>query len=340
MSLVTYSDSDDPDSTNNEDNTKLRHRKNPTRDLDLKRKRSLDHEQLSDLPPLPNSFHDLYTSTARVSTQDDPSLHSGRQRQIPHVDGQWPTHIYVEWHPSSSETNILTKILTNAQAALPRDVRLHSLLKSDLGAALPLHISLSRTLMLATHQRQSFTDALQIAIEDSGVKPFSVTPDDLRWVANYEKNRSFLVVHVKKPIGDELNKLLKLSNRVAHHYGQPSLYTSPEESNHQVTMHTEHHPAWKRSRPKAVCSRHGKNVANETSNIYKDMSAHFHISIAWTVEEPPVDLLRTIDTKVDIEEASKLQVMVETVKTKVGNGVIVVPLASSKIVEANGMVGL
>ena len=87
MSLVQYSDSD---SGSEEDASLPAQKPKPV----LKRKRSGPSHD--DLPPLPAAFHDLYSTNARVSTSDDPSLHGGRKRAVPHVEGNWPSHIYLE----------------------------------------------------------------------------------------------------------------------------------------------------------------------------------------------------------------------------------------------------
>lgn len=92
MALVDYPDSGDSDDDcslpieTDEPKTKSRET--------LKRKR--DPDTHSTLPPLPLSFHDLYASNSRTASQDDPGLHAGRQRLTPHVEGHWPTHVYIE----------------------------------------------------------------------------------------------------------------------------------------------------------------------------------------------------------------------------------------------------
>ena len=86
MGLVDYSDSDSEDEAREDTPAPAKKRKT----LGDKK------DDAPALPPLPASFRNLYSSTVRTSTQDDPSLHAGRKRVIPHVAGNWPTHVYLE----------------------------------------------------------------------------------------------------------------------------------------------------------------------------------------------------------------------------------------------------
>jgi hypothetical protein len=99
MALVDY---DSADEGENEDSTGLSHmpKASSAGCKDLKRKRLANNP---DLPPLPSKFHDLYASKVRLSTLDDPSLHGGRKRITPHVEGNWPSHVYIECNSISDE---------------------------------------------------------------------------------------------------------------------------------------------------------------------------------------------------------------------------------------------
>ena len=98
MALVAYSDSSDTDKEDAQ----------PTK----KRKVSDGAKSKTALPPLPSTFQDLYSSTVRTSTQDDPSLHGGRRRVTPHIEGNWPTHVYLECKWSFARTSPVYKPFT------------------------------------------------------------------------------------------------------------------------------------------------------------------------------------------------------------------------------------
>ena len=77
--LVEYSDSEDE----GEQHQRLK-------------KRKLETADKANPPRPPTSFHSFYATNVRSATADDPSLHGGRNRQVPHIEGNWPTHVYLE----------------------------------------------------------------------------------------------------------------------------------------------------------------------------------------------------------------------------------------------------
>ncbi|KAK1035573.1 poly(U)-specific 3'-to-5' RNA exonuclease, partial [Friedmanniomyces endolithicus] len=97
------------------------------------KKRRLNSEPFKELPPLPSSFRDQYSSTVRSSTRDDPSLHGGRKRATPHVDGNWPTHVYLEWIPQPAETALLSELIAEERSVDCGKQELKSLLHNELG---------------------------------------------------------------------------------------------------------------------------------------------------------------------------------------------------------------
>ncbi|KAI1282989.1 U6 snRNA phosphodiesterase Usb1 [Xylaria sp. FL0933] len=202
MGLVDYSDSDSSEEASGP----------PTKKPKKESNTSSSNATKDALPPLPSAFHDLYASTVRVSASDDPTLHQGRRRVNPHKIGHWPSHLYVEWHPTPAERTTLTTLLTKIQSNLtssssfsPSSLSsstlsdppsITSFLTSDLGAPQPLHISLSRPIVLSTSQKDAFLSDLESSIRTSGLAPFELAPTGLEWHRTDESARSFLVLRV------------------------------------------------------------------------------------------------------------------------------------------------
>jgi hypothetical protein len=181
------------------------------------------------------------------------------------------------------------------------DVR--SLLQNDLGVALPLHISLSRPLVLRTEQKDDFFFSLKDAISSSGGARASETSfEQLQWHPNEDRTRWFLVLRVTDD-DDALFKLLRTCNSVAVKYGQPKLYEDDD-----------------------VDGR-GKRPPSQMSKI----SEKFHISIAWSLEEPPSSLGmiagETACNAMDLPPAVRsLRVPFGEVKVRIGQDVTSMPL--------------
>ncbi|EDN06193.1 conserved hypothetical protein [Histoplasma mississippiense (nom. inval.)] len=295
MSLVQYSDSesDENDNSPRRDThptvTKLSKRPQKLQHTDRNNDRSSNGDGNSGnttLPPLPSEFLDLYATNSRLSVQDDPSLHHGRKRIMPHVAGNWPTHIYLE---SRCDQKLQSTI--------------HGLLHTDLGAQVQLHISLSRPVMLLTEDRQPFRDLLTDALRESDIRPFHVKPVGLDWVSNFEETRWFLVLRVTKPTNNELNRLLAISNKSLAAFQQPPLYHDEALVNTQ----TKKHDTEKSTGPRST-----------SSLAVADYSDYFHVSIAWSLAEPSLEDKERV-ASVELHKVKEIEIPFTSVKLRIGN---------------------
>ncbi|OOF96368.1 hypothetical protein ASPCADRAFT_206554 [Aspergillus carbonarius ITEM 5010] len=297
MALVQYSESEsEPEN------------QSPQRPVKRPRQTS---NQPSSLPPLPAAFHDLYASSTRVSVRDDPRLHGGRKRVIPHVEGNWPTHLYLEWYPTKDELSILSEVIAQINDRLDiSTTQLHSLLYSDLGAQLPLHISLSRPVVLRTEQRQPFLEEFQSALKESLIPSFDVTTTSLDCVSNYEKTRWFYVLRADKPEADNLNRLLHLSNRSLARFEQPPLYETSQDV-----------AAVLKSKSRTVQPQASRGT-HQTGNDY---SHCFHVSLTWSLTGPTAEEKEQI-VSIDLQKVRGLSIRFDCIKVKIGNNVSSIPL--------------
>lgn len=77
-------------------------------------------------------------------------------------------------YPSAAEHELLASLITQIQnaAAKAGEIEMVSLLTSDLGTPLPLHVSLSRPIVFTAAQKESFVESLHANIIGCGVHPY------------------------------------------------------------------------------------------------------------------------------------------------------------------------
>ena len=234
----------------------------------------------------------------------------------------------------SVEESGLRGALRNSQ--IPQ---MHSLIVSDLKTPLPLHISLSSSLVLRTEEKDDFLQAISSVLVGCTIDPrrnlessdetcrcFSVNFSGVDWVANAERTRWFLALRVEKPGGNELNRLLGACNTVARARGLPTLY---EKSDSPTTP--LRNTVKKRKMANGQAERDGTVDPQDNSMI--DFTDRFHFSIAWSLNAP-IGLSDAVSPAAAggpiLNETLKLKASFNEVKVKIGNTVRSLPFSTPK----------
>lgn len=143
-------------------------------------------------------------------------------------------------------------------------------------------------------------------------------------MSNNEKSRRFLVMRIKKPPNNELNRLLQGANDAVTAFGQPPLYAQPESQPFvpaQAFTTKTRHP-----KPKFLTNK--SPFVSQTPTI--DQSLNFHISIGWSLGSPSAEKSSITPSKYqpDVQNPPEFQFQVKAIKLKIGNSVTSISLLS------------
>ncbi|KAL1736866.1 hypothetical protein EV714DRAFT_197664 [Schizophyllum commune] len=192
VALVDYAGSDDNSSDSSSDEKPHTKKKGRT---------SSTHEPSSSTSPpsatqptsRPRKLPSLAPSITGPVHVDNPALHQGRIRSVPHVDGQWACHVYVPvtLKPRSALRDVLEDAIQSAKTA--KMSAFHTFWDAETPRP-ELHISLSRPIFLRAHQREDLKRAVKrVARETQG---FSTSFTSFSVLTNDENTRAFLTVEV------------------------------------------------------------------------------------------------------------------------------------------------
>ncbi|KAG0224669.1 poly(U)-specific 3'-to-5' RNA exonuclease [Actinomortierella wolfii] len=164
------------------------------------------------LPPLPPALTGLFQERERPP--DDPSLHQGRTRSKPHVDGLWATSVYIDISLTEELEDIISTLVERAKALVP-----------SLETIPEPHISLTRLFRLPTLHVDRFKRDVRSVFEKRNKIKLSFS--GLQCFSNDEQTRSFLTLRVGSGHA-ELESMMADMDQIAIKYGQPTFYDNPE----------------------------------------------------------------------------------------------------------------
>ncbi|ORY76686.1 U6 snRNA phosphodiesterase Usb1 [Protomyces lactucae-debilis] len=176
------------------------------------------------LPSLPKELDAVYVVDPRKG--QDPAFHGGRQRQVAHTQGLWPSHIQLDVTLSQDQRQSLAAFLDAAHIVLEEDYE--TLLVTPLGVDADLHISLTPGIMLPGEHKDTFPEAIVSAVSQhkNGSLQFEVIRPAV--FGNIDGQRTFPVLQLRPINQDGFDTLMQGLDSVLGAYGTAPLYTSRE----------------------------------------------------------------------------------------------------------------
>ena len=269
-----------------------------------KKSRSLPPPSLhlqSDATPTAASVASSSLSDAAVP------LSAGRVRVFPHVEGNWPTHVYI----ALPESSALTTLMDECASLLPARLAFQRLPPSD------LHISLSRCVTLRHHHIQHFTHLLSSALSNPQLPctPLPILLQSLALYCNEQRTRSFAALRLGAG-EDELLCVLAAVDGVMREMGLQTFYERPE-------LHVSY--AWRLGDVWKEREESSGSQLQQNSIEWKEAE----VEVA-DGDETTGEGTSARDTSLDRPTVASCLIEVSAVHCKVGNRLTIIPLKAKR----------
>lgn len=177
------------------------------------------------LPSPPDALRKMYCeSEALMAPQDDPDMHGGRLRTVPHRRGDWVSCVSLKI-PEASLSDL----------ALLRDKFLEVFSAAGIDSVSPEvepHLSVSKGVALQRQWIDPILTRLKRALRtgSAAARPFSVRIGEAVVLVNETRTRTFVGVSVLEDGGSEapLHRIVRVVDAIFADYGLPEFYDPPE----------------------------------------------------------------------------------------------------------------
>ncbi|KAG2034870.1 hypothetical protein BDR03DRAFT_923630 [Suillus americanus] len=282
---------------------------------------------------------------------DDPALHQGRVRAIPHVEGQYAAYVYIPLalHPGTALYSLVDEVLHATKEMVPAAHVIGEIVSSSRNSGglvvnssrrvRELHLSLTRPIFLRAHQREEFKQAIKLIA--SRRTPFQASFATFSELTNDERTRAFLSLEVGAG-HNELRDLLSAlsptlqSLRQRDFYSQPRFHVSiawvllDPDTSVNGNADTRRHPRTY----KGLIAVEGTSDNNLTSDgDIGESNKHFQVECFPRVPQFPSELIPTLNrrfgARVSCAHIGGFEV--DTIVVKIGKDIFSWPFQGSRI---------
>lgn len=142
-------------------------------------------------------------------SNDDPEKHCGRKRQIPHVTGNWSSHLFINCeHLASILEDFFEHVKETTQ---------------DIEIIEAPHVSLSKNFIVKYHWIDNLTKVLS---QNLKFKTFQLkfSTSSVQFLSNEDSSRHFACLLVNNSCNDDLERLIEVIDQSLKEFDLPSYY--------------------------------------------------------------------------------------------------------------------